>query len=289
MKRIDSVKDYFPESQPLSKLIAPVVEILPVAQIKNVCFVNYTESSKDYYCDRPCDTEFNANIADNMSIWLHGESGTGKTALVARNLSLANVKHLSCSLEPVTIDSCESIFRGLIEDIAEYVKINDIPKELSIKNMSNFLLNCQFDDNTVITIDEMSCSNSAIIEEFCQKIMRLVSYYQKSEPSKNIVFVISSIFHPKQHGCHPGKLMESFQFVCSTDWGGDIEKLFEIQNTALGNMICEEGKCIMLKSCKNLPRLLTLIMQRVYRGKNFSIESVTSVTERVNREYQEYE
>ncbi len=91
-----------------------------------------------------------------------------------------------------------------------------------------------------------------------------------------------------QHGCHPGKLMESFQFVCSTDWTGDIEKLFDIQNTALGNMICKEGKHVILESCKYLPRLLTLIVQRVYRNKNFSIESVASVTERVNKEYQEY-
>lgn len=290
VKRLDSLRSIFPESQQFSNTIAPssFVKKQEIPQLKDVCFVHYTERSHEFYCERECDSEFNANINESMSIWLHGESGTGKTALVSRNLAQQDVKHIACDLEPITIDSCESIFRGMVDDITQYVDNINPPEQLDVKSICQFLIDCQLDDNTVVTIDEMSCSNALIIEEFCKKIISLVRRYQKLEENKNIIFVVSSIFHPIQHGCNRGKLIESFDFVCSGSWDGDIEKLFNIQNTALGGKICQDGKNIILESCSNIPRLLTKLVQKVYRSKEFSIKSVTDITERVISEYKEY-
>ncbi|ELI0637186.1 ATP-binding protein [Vibrio harveyi] len=291
LKRLDSIATMFGES----KLFFDIVELTreptgkAKAPLKDVCFVNYTERSKDYYYPRSCDSEFNANLDDSMNTWLHGESGSGKTALVARNLMQRNVHHIACDLEPITIDSCDSIFRGMIDDITQFTDIDETPDNLDVKSISQFLQKCQFKDNTVITIDEMSCTRPDIIEQFCQKAMLLVRHYQKLEPDKNIVFVISSIFDPKVHGCHRGKLIESFDIICSNNWSNDIENLLDVQNDALGNMICENGKQIILKNCDNLPRLLTKMVQRVYRSKDFSVESITLVVERVISEYKEHE
>ncbi|HHC7143921.1 ATP-binding protein [Vibrio parahaemolyticus] len=291
LKRLDSIATMFAESQLFLDIVDSASEPpgKPETPLKDVCFVNYTERSKDYYCHRDCDAEFNANLDDSMNTWLHGESGTGKTALVARNIMQRNVNHIACDLEPITIDSCDSIFRGMIDDITKFIDIDETPDSLDVKSISQFLQKCQFKDNTVITIDEMSCSCPDIIDQFCQKTMNLVRQYQKLEPEKNIIFVISSIFDPKNHGCNRGKLMESFELICSNDWSNDIENLLDIQNDALGNMICENGKHVILQNCDNLPRLLTKMVQKIYRSKDFSLESINLVVERVISEYKEHE
>lgn len=289
LKRLDSISTIFAESQLFLDIINPASTGKPKGILKDVCFVNYTDRSKDYYCARACDSEFNANLDYNMNTWLHGESGTGKTALVVRNLMQRNVNHIACDLEPVTIDSCESIFRAMIDDITQFTDIDELPENLDVKSISKFLQKCQLKDNTIITIDEMSCTCPDIIEQFCQKAMALVRHYQKLEPNKNIIFVISSIFDPKNHGCNRGKLIEAFELICSNDWSNDIENLLDIQNYALGSMICENGKKVILKNCDNLPRLLTKMVQKVYRSQDFSIESITLVVERVINEYKEHE
>jgi len=291
LKRLDSIATMFAESQLFFDIINPTQKRTenPKAPLKDVCFVNYTERSKDYYCERACDSEFNANLDDNMNTWLYGDSGTGKTALLTRTMRERNVSHIACDLEPVTIESSDSIFQGIIDDITQFVEIDDRPASLDVKSICEFLQKCKLKDDTVITIDEMSCSSPEIIKAFCQKTMNLVRHYQKLEPSKNIIFVISSIFNPKQHGCSPGKLIESFELICLNDWSDDIEKLFNTQNTALGSMIEQDGKRIILDKCENLPRLLTKMVQKIYRSEDFSLTSVSKMVDRVISEYKEYE
>lgn len=284
LSRLDSVEQYIPKN-----IIFQTDEAMPTAELKDVCFVHYTPRSEKYYCTRECDKEFSDNVLGNISIWLHGSSGTGKTALVARNLSSQDVKHIACDLEPITIRSCDDIFQGIVDDITQYVDESSPPAKFDVKSMCQFLIDCNLDDNTVVTIDEMSCSSPEIIEEFCKSIINLVRRYQKQQHTKKIVFVVSSIFHPKKHGCNLGKLMESFDFVCTEEWDSSIERLFDIQNTALGSKICSEGKKVLLDNCDSLPRLLTMLVHKVYRKGEFSIECISDTTARVIREYSEYE
>ena len=286
IKRLDSLKPHFNESQGFS---SSLIRKQQVALLKYVCFLYYTERSKDYYYERACDQSFNTNIEHGQNIWLHGKSGTGKTALVTRNMKTNNIEHIACDLEPVTIKSCDNIFRGMIDDITQYFDSVEAPSTLDVRTICKFLQKCQFQKNTVITIDEMSCTCPNIIDEFCQKIISLVRQYQKVEPNKNIVFVISSIFHPKEHGCNPGKLMQSFEVISSNNWHIDIEKLYELQNMSLGNMICGEGKLVILDNCRSLPRLLSKLVQQIYRSGQFSIKSVNHIVEKVINEYKEYE
>ena len=291
IKRLDSLKAHFNESQSFSEITksSSKQSIKLPALLKNVCFVNFTERSKNYYHERACDKDFITNIEHGLNTWLHGGSGTGKTALIARNMNTSNINHIACDLEPVTIDSCDSILRGMLDDISMYFDSIEVPKTLDVRSICNYLQTCELQSNTIITIDEMSCSCPIIIDEFCQKIMSLVRQYQKVESNKNIVFVISSIFHPKEHGCNPGKLMQSFEIISSNNWATDIEKLYELQNMALGNMICSGGKLLILDNCRSLPRLLTKLVQQIYRSGQFSVESVNNIVEKVINEYKEYE
>ncbi|MEZ9524677.1 ATP-binding protein [Enterovibrio norvegicus] len=290
INRLDSLKHQLSDLLNFSVVTAPNVPPSPLAELKDVCFVHYTNRSKYYYYERTCDSILTSVINDNVNIWIHGESGSGKTAMIARNLSDPDFKHIACDLEPVLISSCDSIFRGIIDSIAYYVESEYTPKSLEILELCRFLQGCNFDDNTIITIDEMSCNDPLIIDEFCQKIVRLVRQYEKVEQDKQITFVISSIFHPSKHRENFGKTFESFDFLHVGDWSSlEIESLFDLQNSALGSMICSQGKHVILECSAKLPRLLTKLVQRVYRSNNFSVGSISNTADCVIREFKEYE
>lgn len=288
-KRLDSVKDDVPGIQTLEEIMGQIEPHGGTAPLRDVCFVNYTERSKDFYCVRQCDDEFNANINDKMNTWLHGESGTGKTALIMRNLKESNISNIYCDLEPITIDSLEDILRGIAEGISMYQNYVEIPQHLDAKTMSSYLNGCKLKDNTVIVIDEMSCSDINIINQFCTVAVKLVRFYQKSNPDKNIIFVISSIFPPVSPEGNRGKLIESFEFIHSNEWEGKIEGLFDIQNRALGQKICETGRDVIITSSKRVPRLMSKFVHRIYRSNKFSVEEIRATTQKVIAEYNEYE
>ena len=151
IKRLDSLKPHFNESQTFSNITKSSIKqhiVLP-ALLKNVCFVNFTERSKDYYHERTCDNDFNTNHEHGLNTWLHGESGTGKTALITRNMKSKNINHIACDLEPVTIESCDSILRGMVDDITQYFDFVEVPKSLDVRSICKFLQACQLQSNTI--------------------------------------------------------------------------------------------------------------------------------------------
>lgn len=283
IKRLDSVHKYIPDSLSFQEIVAPLAPV----DITDVCFLNYTEASRRYYYVRNRDKHFQKSVSGVRNTWLYGDSGTGKTAMVLRNLQELDIDHIYCDLQPVTIKSSDSIFRAVIEEVASKQEIYDTPDNLDIKSMSQFLIDCHFRSKLVIIIDEMSCSSDSIIEDFCQNVLTLVSYYQKQSGQKNITFVISSIFNPKEQKCDIKKSVRSFTFICSTGWAEHIEGLFDLQNLALGSRICDRGREIVLSRCNENPRILSNIVEDVYNSEEFTPKSISETTKRVVEKYSE--
>ncbi|MCD9548769.1 AAA family ATPase [Photobacterium carnosum] len=252
---------------------------------KNVFFIDYTIKSKDYYKERSCDLEFSDNLSFDQNTWIYGRSGTGKTALLKRNLINLNCDYIYCDLSPVSIISKDNLWQGIVEDIGSYLDVQYDENDLTVKSLYNFLSKCKLTNNTVIAIDEMSCNDPTIIREFCNEIINLVRYYSKKEPDKVVIFVISSIFSPKNQNFDKGKVLESFEFVCSDNWESSIGDLFDIQNKALNIGICSLGKQEIISICDNVPRLLTLLMKKINQKQCNEISSIKTVIEKVMADY----
>lgn len=290
LQKVDLIIDSLPEfdeNNALSLMSPPKDK--PDANLKEVCFNNFTMKSNDFYLTRECDNIFNYNIKNGLNIWVHGISGTGKTAILMRNLMLSGTKYIYCDLEPVVINNARDIWQGVVDDISFKQDIDYDSDIKDVRALCQYLLKCELEANTVLIIDEMSCDDINIIDEFCNSAVKLVQYYTKQSNQKNIIFIVSSIFSPHKHKCNKGKFFESFEILCSNDWVGEIDKLFDIQNSALGDRICYNGKKIILENCHNLPRLLTKTMARIYRVKKFDIESIAVISKNITEEYKMYD
>ncbi|ACA88277.1 AAA family ATPase [Shewanella woodyi] len=286
----------FQSLKPLTSILPELKESISLKKgtsstpgdINDVCFVNYTGRSQKYYQERACDRDFCSNIKHNRNIWLSGDSGTGKTAILLRNLIDNKVNYIYCDLQPVEISSPLDIWQGVIEDVESHTEKKFENKEFTVKFMTKYLLSCNFKSDTILVIDEMSCSKKDIIEDFCKDAIALVSYYIKQSKTKNLTFVISSIFSPSKTEFNYGKFLESFDNLSSNEWTDSISNLFDIQNSSLGNRITPEGKELILSHCGSLPRLLTLIISRIYRANDFEISSIHQACKKLTKEYYEY-
>lgn len=269
--------------------LMPQLPKIPTANLKDVCFNHFTMKSKNFYHVRSCDNLFNSYIEHGLNIWMHGLSGSGKTALIISNLMKSETKYIYCDLQPVSIKSANDIWTGVVDEISFKQSVDYDGDDIGIRSLCHYLLRCDLEDDIVLIIDEMSCDDVSIINDFCEAATSLVGYYGKQSAGKNIIFVISSIFHPRQHNCNKGKFVQLFEMLCSNEWAEDIDKLFDIQNTALGSHVCGEGKKIIIAQCNYLPRLLTLVTVKVYRNGHFDLDSILTTSKSVAEEYNAYD
>ncbi|MCS6133850.1 ATP-binding protein [Shewanella baltica] len=265
------------------------INVTSKAELKYICFTNYTLKSKYFYHLRPCDKEFNFHMNNYLNIWVHGLSGSGKTALLMYNLIQSDVEYIYCDLQPITISSENDIWQGVIDDILFRHNISFNSDKIEIKSLCQFLLKCKFENNVAIVIDEMSCNDESVINDFCNTVTNLVGYYNKLSGDKNIIFIISSIFSPYQQKFNKLKFFELFETVCSNEWSGELTKLFDIQNLALGNKICNKSKSFIINNCNNSPRLLTQTVASIYRRETFSFEIISSISNKLTEEYNTYD
>jgi len=261
----------------------------PLGLLRDVCFLHYTDRSYQYYYERHCDSTFNNALASYENIWVYGSSGTGKTALIARNIKSQDAKHIACDLEPIVIKSIQCIFQGIVDEIAANISNVSPPSVQNVNNLRIFLQQCNLPPNTIISIDEMSCDNAEIIAEFCHQVVSLVRQYQKLSIEKSLTFVVSSIFHPGKHVSNKGKFLQSFETISTDQWDGHIEELFNLQNEALGNKICDSGKQVVLQNCECQPRLLSRLVEKIYKSGQFCNQSITKLVLLAKQEHSEYE
>jgi hypothetical protein len=261
--------------------------LVPLPHSDLVFFTNYTMKSKDFYNERECDREFNECIARSENIWLYGESGVGKTALINRNLLIGNYNSIICDFEAVTILVIEDIWQTLVDAISQSLGIASFAGTLNVKAISDYLTNANLENSTIIVIDEMSCDDSSVITRFCNDTLGLVRTYSKNNENKKIAFIISSIFSPKKYPINIPKLIQSFELLCANEWGRSLEDLFDIQNNALNIGICSDGKKLIIELCDNSPRVLTRVVMKVHRNGAFDMDSILKISQKTILEYNE--
>ncbi|MDZ7817410.1 MAG: hypothetical protein U5K55_01840 [Aliarcobacter sp.] len=100
-------------------LCPPKKEISSISVKPNiVLFNNYSNEVEDYYAERTQDITFNETLLIS-NIWLSGESGKGKTALINRNLSKNGIEYIYCDLSPITIMDENDILEEIICTLEE--------------------------------------------------------------------------------------------------------------------------------------------------------------------------
>ena len=243
-----------------------------------VLFNNYSNDAEEYYVERTQDTTFNETLLIS-NIWLSGESGKGKTALINRNLSKNGIEYIYCDLSPITIINENNILEEIICTLEENFNLErDLKEKNLIKNIVKLLINAKR-KNIVIVIDELSCDDYSLLEKIATSFLSLVTHYNTKNSNSELKFIVSTKIKPEKLIKDKSKASEYFQYICCDSWDMYLERLFNILNNALNLEFNPNEKEFIIKSANKSPRILkNIIRKRITTNKEL-VEIIQQVQE----------
>lgn len=238
---------------------------------KVVLFNNYSLKCDSFYYQRQVDKNFMNSLRIN-NVWLSGDSGKGKTALINRNLSVNEKEYCFCDMSPINISNSDDILEEIllkIEDKFDICRIEDTNK---IKQISN-LLSISDKKEVIIVIDELAVDDENILREIANVLNNLVIFYSNSNPEGNLKFIVSTLFDPNTI-VKNRKALDYFQYLQCDDWKFDLEHLFDILNNSLSLDITETQKKSILENSDSSPRILKAILRKIVSSHEISEKKI---------------
>lgn len=263
-KKIDDIhKALIPKKLELPKDVNPQI----------VLFNNYSTKSEIYYLERNIDSQF-INSLNLNNLWVFGNSGFGKTALLNRNLTKNDIEYCYCDLSPISIKNSNDVLEEIlcrIEDKFD-VERNNSEKNI-IKQITQILCNVGAKKITIV-IDELSVNENSILRDIANDLLNLVTHFCNKSEQEDMKFVVSTISNPKDIIENKSKATEHFQYLNCDDWSNDIDKLFEILNVSLDLNFSVEIKSKILTASQNSPRILKSIFRKILSMTDLSNETI---------------
>jgi hypothetical protein len=285
IKYVDDIVDYDGNEQKLKKILPQNNDVISREKRLNVLFICYTLSCEKYYVQRPVDKEFN-NSLDMSNIWIYGKSGTGKTALITRNLQINEYEFCFCDFSPVKISSSEDVLDEILNNLERRFDLDrEINEDNKLKQIVNLLclLNHQ---NIIIVIDEFTIQDRIFIDDIITCFTQLARYYRNKTSlmgkESGLRFVISTIANPitSNDATLSG---DCFDYICCDDWDKEINELFDLLNISLNLQVIKFKDYIIENSTKS-PRVLKYIMRKIYDLEVKNKENIALATQKTLNE-----
>ena len=289
LKELDLYKQVFKlddsiKIDEIHKQLVPVTIDLP-KDIKpsTVLFNNYSEKNEPFYLNRDRDNEFNKSL-ELSNIWLFGRSGVGKTTLINRNLIQNKIEYCFCDLSPITITKVEDVLDEVLLTIEDKFDIERDKSDKNILKKISQILCSKSSSYTIIVIDELAVSDNEILKNIADSFIQLVTHYNNQAESSELKFVVSTISNPKGIIKNKSKASGYFQYICCDSWDNYSSLLFDILAKAL-NLELDDSKSRIIEECKNSPRTLKKIFQKILISNDTSEKSVNEAIKLTQSEF----
>lgn len=237
-----------------------------------VLFNNYSPKNEPFYLERGQDTEFNESLKMN-NIWIFGESGAGKTALINRNLIQSKIEYCFCDMSPVSISKAGDVLDEILCTIEEKFNIERKTEESNtLKQITQIL--CKSGSNrVVIVIDELAVDDTVVLQDIANKFIQLVTHFNNNYNHDEIKFVVSTILNPQKIIQNKSKAGGYFHYVCCDSWDEYSSQLFDLLCEAL-KLELNESKSLIIENSKKSPRILKTIIRKIVIYNDSSTGSV---------------
>ena len=254
-------------------LIPKKIELPNDSNPQIVLFNNYSSKSEIFYLERNIDNEFIKSLKLN-NLWVFGNSGYGKTALVNRNLTKNDIEYCYCDLSPISITDSNDVLEEILCKIEDKFDVERNGEEKNnIKQITQILCSVGAKKITIV-IDELSVSENTILKNIATDLINLVTYFCNESKQEDMKFVVSTISNPKDIIENKSKAIEHFQYLNCNDWSNDIDKLFEILNISLCLNLSDDIKTQILVASQNSPRILKSIFRKILSMNDLNITTI---------------
>lgn len=198
----------------------------PNVDLRLVLFNNYKISCEPFYEEREVDKNFLITLGAN-NIWIHADSGKGKTAFLHRNLIINNISFCYCDLSPIIIEDPEQILEEIISCIEiKYGLERDDTEKNKIKTIIKLCEKID-DDKFVIVIDELTTLPYELLQKITKSLSAIVIHYNNTYPNGKLKFVISTLHNPKISTSNFSKISQYFEVIDLNEWKESLSNLYD--------------------------------------------------------------
>jgi len=239
-------------------------EIVEINTISNVLFESVTTDNKEFYLKRDIDDDVSQRL-QLKNIWIHGESGIGKTN-IAQYYFLNNSSFYHSIYFTTTEDNVENYLNLIFEELLDKLDSDDIniKEDLSINRKLSKILCHLSKNNAKVTIhlDELSDLGDVIFQGFFISFIDILTNVRDNCNLENVNFIVTTLFNPAeyvdnmQNQSHKNKINSQFDFIELERWSDDeltllidfiIDKL-DISTNTLSNLNTLNGNPRELKN-----------------------------------------
>jgi len=206
------------------------------AQVAPELFEVYAPEYEPYYISRDIDKDI-SNIFSMLSLWVHGESGLGKTAAIRREVSVSSTNTVQVYIGSTgdTTGGHIALLREIYYTLAG--KFGCDYKDLSTANqviseVAILLAEASKELPVCLVVDEVPVitSDAEEVGHFILSIHRLILTLKQQFGVLGIRVVISSIFDPEQYRPNGSeRVFEQMKFLAFERWKpAEISKLIDV-------------------------------------------------------------
>ncbi|MDR3047515.1 MAG: hypothetical protein LBU51_07895 [Bacteroidales bacterium] len=244
----------------------------------NVCLANKNEvlfevydiQKEAYYLERAEDTEFNQRILQ-YGIWVYGDTGSGKTNLILRNLIKNQSEYI-----PITLGACVgekniALFNEILNCIQEKAGSNSAyPNHKTFQTCSKCIqdeLKTNYKDKTLlIHIEEIPIDSNSEYRQFTKSLFALINNIHLISELTNVKFILSSIQNPITHiSKNDQKIHQYLHFFQLNCWKEqDIKALIEVITKALQYDLPSNIQNELIEQAKGSPRFIKKFFKNVF-------------------------
>lgn len=229
--------------------------------LRLVLFNNYKISCEPFYEERQMDKNF-VSILGTNNIWIHGDSGKGKTAFLHRNLIINNISFCYCDLSPIMIKDHEQILEEIINCIE--LKYNLERNQSEHNRIKQIIKHCEKidGDKFVIVIDELTTLPKDLIQQITLALSSVVIHYNNTYPDGKLKFVISTLHNPKIVTSNFSKISQYFEVIDLNDWKNNMSDLYDRIYPRL-NLQGNSFKESIISNSFESPRILKTMFRKI--------------------------
>ena len=278
MKYFSEITNYEEFNTLLTQLHSP-----NVVELRIVLFNNYKISCEPFYEERQMDKNF-VNTLGTNNIWIHGDSGKGKTAFLQRNLIINNISFCYCDLSPIMIHDHEQILEEIINCIEIKYKLERNNSENN--RIKEIIKLCEKIDgkNFVIVIDELTTLPTELIQQITKALSAVVVHYNNTYPDGKLKFVISTLHNPRIVTSNFSKISQYFEVIDLNDWKNNLSNLYDKIYPRL-NLGDNYFKDSIISNSSESPRILKTMFRKIKALSEINEENINLVITKTKEEH----
>jgi hypothetical protein len=240
---------------------------LPLPPMRDVLFDFYSSKTEPYYLDRHLDKVLQTS-ADDLTTWVSGPSGAGKTAAIMRYLVHSKQLYRYVNLAPQAGGNPLELLQAIYSQVCDWSGFKQEFGNGSIgacvESIASALRVFRDSGARYLFIEEISPRRDADLAAIIDAFYRLVVYYTCSTEPSPVTFLFSSVLDPTPIvPADSRKVFEKINFIHFPRWSDEeLQGLVDMTLPNLPISLNHDEQDLLVSAADGSPRYVKVFLRR---------------------------